>query len=671
MPIYDAFISYSHAKDKPIATALQSVVQRLGKPWYRRRALRLFRDDTTLTATPHLWPTIARALHESRYFILLASPESAKSKWVNQEVTHWLAHRSIDTLLIGVTAGNLAWDEVTGDFPRSEDVPLPPALIGKFPDEPKWVDLRQFRDDADSRSRRLIELAADFAAIVHGMPKEDLLSEEVRQQRRTLTLAWSAVGSLLVLAGLASWQWREATVQRREAVEQQRRAEQTLAVATQTANDLTSDLALRFRNSIGVPASLVKDILDRAQRLQRQLTATAHVTPDLRHGEASALVVSADTLSAIGDPDAAMAAVERARAIFEDLLRTDPERKEWQLGLSIAYNRMGLLLYRKDRYAAALDAYGKDFAILKKLTESDPDRAEWQHELALNYEGVGDVLAAQGKLKEAFDAFAKNLEISSRLAEREPDKVDWQRDLAGAYERIGVMFGGVGGFDQALGAFVKSLVTRQKLAERDPGSARAQRDVAIIYDRIALVYTYQKKPADALEFERKGLAITTRLATSDPGNVEWQQGLSVTHVRIGGSLAALGRFDEAAASYDQAIASNARNANAYNGRCLMRAALDRLKDALADCNESLRLRPDAAEALDSRGLTYLKLGQLDEAIADYDAALRLKPKFAPSHYGRGLAKTKKGDAPGGNADIAAARALQPGIAEELARYGIR
>ena len=51
---YDAFISYSHAKDKPIATALQAVVQKLGKAWYRRRALRVFRDDTSLSATPHL-----------------------------------------------------------------------------------------------------------------------------------------------------------------------------------------------------------------------------------------------------------------------------------------------------------------------------------------------------------------------------------------------------------------------------------------------------------------------------------------------------------------------------------------------------------------------------------------------------------------------------------------
>jgi hypothetical protein len=30
---YDAFISYSHALDKPIAAALQSVIQTFGKPW--------------------------------------------------------------------------------------------------------------------------------------------------------------------------------------------------------------------------------------------------------------------------------------------------------------------------------------------------------------------------------------------------------------------------------------------------------------------------------------------------------------------------------------------------------------------------------------------------------------------------------------------------------------
>src|SRR3981189_1540482 len=111
MALYDAFISYSHTKDKSIASALQSAVQKLGKPWYRRRALRIFRDNTSLAAAPQLLPTIERALGESRYFILLASPEAAASKWVNKEVAHWLDHNSIDTLLIGVTDGELTWNE--------------------------------------------------------------------------------------------------------------------------------------------------------------------------------------------------------------------------------------------------------------------------------------------------------------------------------------------------------------------------------------------------------------------------------------------------------------------------------------------------------------------------------------------------------------------------------
>ena len=38
--IYDAFISYNHAKDSMVATRLQRLMQRLGKPWYARRAMR-------------------------------------------------------------------------------------------------------------------------------------------------------------------------------------------------------------------------------------------------------------------------------------------------------------------------------------------------------------------------------------------------------------------------------------------------------------------------------------------------------------------------------------------------------------------------------------------------------------------------------------------------------
>jgi hypothetical protein len=253
MSLYDAFISYSHAKDKAIATALQSVVQKLGKPWYGRRALRVFRDDTSLSATPHLWPSIEQALGQSRFFVLLTSPEAAVSKWVNKEVAYWLDHNSTDTLLIGVTAGDLAWDESVNDFAWREDTPLPPILKGRFATEPKWVDLRVFRDGADARNAKLIELSADFAATIRGMAKEDLLSREVRQQRRALMLAWSAVGILTVLIGIAGWQWREAEAAKL-AAEQQR--DEVKKVLSQSDLDQASLLLLR-NTSVTKPLALL------------------------------------------------------------------------------------------------------------------------------------------------------------------------------------------------------------------------------------------------------------------------------------------------------------------------------------------------------------------------------------------------------------------------------
>jgi hypothetical protein len=45
---YHAFMSYSHAADGKLAPALQSALHRFAKPWYRLRAMRIFRDKTSL-----------------------------------------------------------------------------------------------------------------------------------------------------------------------------------------------------------------------------------------------------------------------------------------------------------------------------------------------------------------------------------------------------------------------------------------------------------------------------------------------------------------------------------------------------------------------------------------------------------------------------------------------
>ena len=72
---YDAFVSYSHAADGRLAEVLQSRLQTFAKPWYRRRAIRLFRDTAGLGLTPDLLESIRTALEASQYFLLFASEQ--------------------------------------------------------------------------------------------------------------------------------------------------------------------------------------------------------------------------------------------------------------------------------------------------------------------------------------------------------------------------------------------------------------------------------------------------------------------------------------------------------------------------------------------------------------------------------------------------------------------
>ena len=182
--VYDGFISYSHAADDLLAPRLQAGLQRFAKPWWKRRALRIFRDESSLSANPHLWSSITDALDQSGWFVLLLSPDAAESPWVNNEVEYWLANEDPDRIIPVLTDGDFTWydDDFISDA-------APPALQGAFSDEPRWVDLRFARTDEqlDLQNPRFSAAVADIASAIRGVPKEELESEEVRQHRRTVS----------------------------------------------------------------------------------------------------------------------------------------------------------------------------------------------------------------------------------------------------------------------------------------------------------------------------------------------------------------------------------------------------------------------------------------------------------------------------------------------------
>ncbi len=212
--VYDGFISYSHAADDLLAPRLQAGLQRFAKPWWKRRALRIFRDESSLSANPHLWSSITDALDQSGWFVLLLSPEAAESPWVNNEVEYWLANKDADRIIPVLTDGDFTWFD--NDFISDA---APPALQGAFSDEPRWVDLRFARteEQLDLKNPRFSAAIADVASAIRGVPKDELESEEVRQHRRTTRTAWAAGAGLLVLALIAGAAAIFALDQRNEA----------------------------------------------------------------------------------------------------------------------------------------------------------------------------------------------------------------------------------------------------------------------------------------------------------------------------------------------------------------------------------------------------------------------------------------------------------------------
>ena len=293
---YKAFISYSHAADGKLAPALQTGLHRFAKPWYRLRAMRVFRDETTLALSPELWPAIESALRQSELFLYLASPEAAKSYWVEKEIEFWLGHRPKDRMLIVLTDGEILWDHNAGDFDWSQTTAVPSNVSGAFRDEPLYLDLRWAKDEEQLSLRNLTfrSAIADIASTLLGRPKDELIGEDVRRHRQTRRVAWSAVVTLLVLT-VASIVAAVAAV-RNQAIAEERGA---IALSRQLATQAVS-LAGSDRGDLALLLSLealrVKPTVDARNGLLAALTRDPYRRFHLHGhmGEVTSLAFSPD-----------------------------------------------------------------------------------------------------------------------------------------------------------------------------------------------------------------------------------------------------------------------------------------------------------------------------------------------------------------------------------------
>lgn len=233
---YDAFVSYSHSVDGKLAPDIQNGLQRFAKRWFQRRALRVFRDTTTLAMTDQLWPSIKDCLNDSDYLVLLASPEAAASVWVQRELEEWLSERTIKKILLVLTNGEIQWDEAAGDFDWEKTTALPETLRSVYQFEPKYVDLRFASSAASLTMKRgpFRDAIIDLAATIHGRDKDEIAGEDLRQHRnRKIAAAGIGVGflTLCIVAAFTGLQW----VKEKEISDQERVRAKNAAIAKEEA----------------------------------------------------------------------------------------------------------------------------------------------------------------------------------------------------------------------------------------------------------------------------------------------------------------------------------------------------------------------------------------------------------------------------------------------------
>ncbi len=208
---YIAFISYRH---KPLDIAAARRIHRMIERYTIPRELRalrggkkrlgiVFRDQDELAAASDLTEELRRALDHSEFLVVICTPDTPGSHWVNEEIRYFLSNPRHDRRhVLAVLADGepeqsfpavLTWDEAGG---RSVD--------------PLAADLRSKGSGSRRECRRLL-------APMVGCGYDDLIQRERR--RRTLRLTAGIAAALAVSVGFSSvllLQNRQISTQKQE-----------------------------------------------------------------------------------------------------------------------------------------------------------------------------------------------------------------------------------------------------------------------------------------------------------------------------------------------------------------------------------------------------------------------------------------------------------------------
>jgi len=205
---YWAFISYSHADEEWAKWLHQSIeTYRVPRKLVGRETANgalpkklfpVFRDRDELPGASDLGGKIQEALKTSRSLIVVCSPKSAVSKWVNEEVKAYKALGRADHVLCLMIDGepNAAPDSgLLECFPRA--VRFQVDAHGEIIEEPAEPIAADARPGKDGKTNALFKLLSGMMGVGYDELRQ---REKQRQRQRRLRLSASVVAVLLLVS---------------------------------------------------------------------------------------------------------------------------------------------------------------------------------------------------------------------------------------------------------------------------------------------------------------------------------------------------------------------------------------------------------------------------------------------------------------------------------------
>jgi tetratricopeptide (TPR) repeat protein len=456
----------------------------------------------------------------------------------------------------------------------------------------------------------LAEAEARLAAAPEGLSRDDrdyigasrtAARHKRRRQRATIT---ATMLGLALVAGVAVFQWQQASTAARDAREARDSAEDLISFMTfdlreklkpigkleimRDTQQRILDYYARLRmpdddpillrryavnlSNAGDLSMALGDLPDaeslyaKASRISERLARAAPNDPDWQSDLAISLEKRGDLKTAQGNLAEARAAYEESRAICEGLVAADPSNTDRQHAHAVSLIKLGRVHAAQGDFAAAQQHNEHALSIGEDLTAIDPNNASLLTDLIGSLDGLGGIQVAEGNLAEALNTFEQSRGIAERLVEADPSNLGWQRNFALSLERLGEVRIAQTNPDGARAAYEKSLEIRKRLAEADPSNAEWLHELAATLHKIGYILLDQSDLAGAEAAYRESRAIAERLVASDPSNAAWQrdlagsvQGLGDIH-RVRGDLAAAqAAYEESVAILERLVAADPSN----------------------------------------------------------------------------------------------------------------